>query len=347
MTSVRRLCGVTFGAFLLVALTACQTQAPNGGGKQAEKKDNKPPPVIYANMDLEKAVAAGIDFGGDTLTNVKRLIKRRNLTEPAYAMVAKVLHENIQSYEHNQLINAGHLYASLPLPVAPAMFHDLVGSGRPLAQQLGWQLAAVKPSPQLVKVIENELTRAIADNDEDSVLVPQMANAVRANHLRDAYTLLRQGLMSKGDEEFALGMIALNPSAASDDFLPYLALPPAEELRQLTMSSVNLYTCITILKHLQKVPPAAGKPGFDHLLFYAVSRNPTLAELAQGVLEQFLPEQTEYLAQMLARQPAWVQIAYVESARRRMNPKEGLLLSELKKSTSENDVVQEISELKF
>jgi hypothetical protein len=30
-----------------------------------------------------------------------------------------------------------------------------------------------------------------------------------------------------------------------------------------------------------------------------------------------------------------------------MNPKEGLLLSELKKSTSENDVVQEISELKF
>jgi len=327
-------------------LAACQTQG-QGGAKQAEKQEIKPPPAIYANMDLEKAVNAGIDYGGDTLTSVKRLIKRRGLTQPAYALVAKDLHENIQSYEHNQLINAGHLYASLALPVAPLMFKDLVGSGRPLAQQLGWQLAAVKPSAVLVAAIESELTRAIADNDEDSVLIPQMANAVRANHLKDAYTLLRQGLMTKGDEEFALGMIALNPVAASDDFLPYLALPPAEELRQLTMSSINLYTCISILKHMQKNPPSAGKPGFDHLLFFAVSRNPTLAELAHSILEQFLPERTDYIAQSLARQQAWVQIAYIEGARRRMNPKEGLLLSELKKTTSENDVIQEINEIKF
>ena len=345
MTSRRQLYPLILAACGL-GLAACQTQG-QGGAKQTGKKDTKPPPAIYANMDLEHAVEAGIDYGGDTLTSVKRLIKRRGLTQSAYSLVAKDLHDNVQSYEHNQLINAGHLYASLPLPVAPQMFKVLIGSGRPLAQQLGWQLAAVKPSAALVAAIEGELTRAIADNDEDSVLIPQMANAVRANHLKDAYTLLRQGLMTKGDEEFALGMIALNPVAASDDFLPYLALPPAEELRQLTMSSVNLYTCITILKHMQKEPPTAGKPGFDHLLFFAVSRNPTLAELAHAILEQFLPERTDYIAQALARQQAWVQIAYIEGARRRMNPKEGLLLSELKKTTSENDVVQEINEIKF
>ena len=41
-------------------LAACQTQG-QGGAKQAEKQEIKPPPAIYANMDLEKAVNAGID----------------------------------------------------------------------------------------------------------------------------------------------------------------------------------------------------------------------------------------------------------------------------------------------
>ena len=127
------------------------------------------------------------------------------------------LTKNALSYEHHQLLNAGHLYASTPLPLSPKIFQNLIDSGRPIAKQLGWQLAAMKPSPPVASQIEQELTRAVSDSDEESVMIPQMANAVRANRLKGEYTLLRQGLLAKGDEEFAVAMIALDPKATSDE----------------------------------------------------------------------------------------------------------------------------------
>ena len=80
-----------------------------------------------------------------------------------------------------------------------------------------------------------------------------MANAVAANQLTDAYTLIREGLMQQGGEEFVNAMIALNPKRASWDFLDYLAQASAEELRQLTLSSVDLFSCVAILKHLSQL----------------------------------------------------------------------------------------------
>src|SRR5690606_4760486 len=133
---------------------------------------------------------------------------------------------------------------------------------------------------------------------------------------------------------------------ASEDFLTYLALAPAEELRQLTLSSVNLYSCMIILKHMTYAPPSVANADFRHLFNYAVSRNNALAELAHAVLENYVPEHTDYLAQLLARQPVWVQMAYLENARRRMTPKVGLLLSELKKVSAQDDVISEIDEIR-
>ena len=222
----------------LGALAACQTSGPAG---QTNVKDPVPPPPITATMPLQSALEAAIDFGGDTLADVKRLVKHRNEGEKAGAMLATALHDNVIKYEHNQLLNACHLYGSMPVPVSVPLFEELVSSDRPLARQVGWQLAAMKPSPLIAKAVDKELTRALTDGDEEPVLIPQMANAVRANRLRGAYTLMRQGLMAKGDEEFALAMITLEPKRSSNDFLDYLALAPAEELRQLTLSSVNLY----------------------------------------------------------------------------------------------------------
>ena len=329
----------------LLPMTACTT---------AEKADSTevrtltmPPPKIDDQLPLELALKAGVDYGGDTLSAVKRLIKKRDQGVAAAALLRAMIHDNLQSYDHAQLINSGHLYAAMPVALQPEVFRELVGSGRVLAQQLGWQLAAVKPSEALAKAVDIELSRALAEGEDDSVMIPQMANAVRANHLGSAYTLMRVGLMAKGDEEFAQAMIHLDPQRASDDFLIYLAIPTAEELRQLSLSSINLYTSVVILRHLKAHPPTAGVTGFDHLFYFAVSRNLTLAEQAQSVLEQYIPQRTELLAQALAKMPGWVQIAYLESVRRHMSAKQGMLLSELQKTTAESDVVQEIKELKF
>lgn len=345
MTLRKPLLNLLAGLAAGLLFTGCVSA--DGEKPEAEAVKREPPPEIYANMPLNKALEAGIDYGGDTLTAVKKLIKRRQEGAKSAQLLEEALVKGALNYEQHQLMNAGHLYASSPRPISVKVFQALLDSGRGVARQVGWQLAAMKPSKDLARAVDAELTRAVAESDEDSVLVPQMANAARANNLKSTYTLMLQGLLRKGDEEYALAMIGMNAKKASDDFLQYLALANAEELRQLTMSTVNLYTCIAILKHQQSTPPSIGNLYFPHLYVYAVSRNTALAELAQKVLETQLPHNTELMAQALASQPVWVQIAYLGNARRNMNPKIGLLLGELKKTTAEQDVVQEIEEIKF
>jgi hypothetical protein len=298
-------------------------------------------------MPLDKALKAGIDFGGDTLADVRKLIRRRKEGLKAAVALRAAILEGLETSQNNQLMNATSLYMSMPEPLSPEMFQKMLASGRPLACELAWQLAAVKPSKIVAKAVDRELTRALAENDEESLLYPQMANAVAANNLRQSYTILRRGLMVRGDEEYAQAMIKLEPARASNDFLPYLAQANAEELRQLTMSSVNVYAVIAILKHLQRHPPDIGAPHFGNLFEYAVSRNTALSELAQVVIQNFVPKYTDQVAQKLATHPLWVQIAYVENARRAMTPKLGILLNDLKEATAEPDVVDEIGEIKF
>ncbi len=325
----------------LVLLGACNTM-----GNEKPQEPLKPP-QIYGNMPLDKALKAAVDFGGDTLADVRKLLRRRHEGAKAAPILRAAIIEGLETSENHQLMNATALYMSTPEPLLPEMFQKMLQSGRPLACELAWQLAAIKPSKVAAQAVERELTRALAESDEEALLFPQMANAVAANGLKGSYTLLRRGLMVKGDEEYAQAMIKLDPERSSNDFLPYLAQANAEELRQLTLSSVNVYAVIAIMKHMQKRPPDLGADGFEHLFEYAVSRNTALAELAQVVIQGFIPKYTDQIAQKLATHPLWVQIAYVENARRAMTPKVGLLLSELKNATAEPDVVEEIGEIKF
>lgn len=59
-------------AYAALELAACTLGQP----KQAAEVVK--PPMIYANMPLDKALKAGIDFGGDTLQDVRKLIRRRH-----------------------------------------------------------------------------------------------------------------------------------------------------------------------------------------------------------------------------------------------------------------------------
>ena len=323
-----------------LAMSACVTTKP----EKPEITQAEPAPEITPDMSLDKALEVGINYGGLTLDSVKKLIKTRGESARAAKLIENTLDQQTDLQPH-QMMNAAHLFITNADRLEPEFFRKLVRSSRVPARMLGWQLAAGKPSKEIAITIEAELTRAIDSGTEENTLVPQMANAVRANQLKSSYTVVRQGLMSNGAEEFVLAMAALEPDRASNDFLKYLAMVPPEELRQLTLSSVNLYSCIAILKHMRRHLPDTASSNFENLYFYSVSRNTGLAELAQEVLESYLPQNSEILAQMLAKHPVWVQMAYLESSRRRMNPKIGLLLGELKQATPEKDVAREISEI--
>lgn len=328
---------------VVLMLTSCTGHSDD----KSPQEPLAPAPEITASMPLDQAFTAAVNHGGETLTKVKTLLKKRHETDKAGQMALALLQKNPEGLESRQLINASHLVLASAVPLPAKLYSQMVSSSRPLARQLAWFMAARKPTPELARAIELELSRALTENDEDQVLLPQMAEAVAAHRLREAYTLVRQGLMKHGNEEFARTMIVLKPAVAANDFLSYLGQAPVEELRQLTMTSVNSYTCLVILKHLRRYPPELGRAGFEQLFAFAVSRNSAFADHAQVVLEAYVPQNTEVIGQLLARQPVWLQMAFLENTRRGMSTKLRMILSELKKATAEVDVAKEIEEIRL
>ena len=86
--------------------------------------------------------------------------------------------------------------------------------------------------------LDERLTAMITNNELDEHYYPQMAEAVAANDLRSAYTVVRQGLFTSHDSAFVKAMIAIDARRAIGDFMDYLALAPIEELRQLNLRTI-------------------------------------------------------------------------------------------------------------
>jgi len=316
-----------------------------GCATTGDKDKEEAPPQITHDMPLADAIDAGVQFGGQTLTDVKRLMTRRNEWPKAVSTLERKIIAQMNTMEDGRLIAATHFYLAAPVSANPDLFRAMVGSPRPLARDLGWQIAATMPSSAIAAAVDRELSRAIANDDEKAVLVPLMAEAVRANRLKSSYTLLREGLMETGHEAFAEAMAELDQGKASDDFMDYLAKAPVEELRQMTLKSVNLYSCMVALRHMLARPVSLAHANADYLFLYSVSRNSGLSDMANAVIENnYMVNQRAQFALILSRMPVWVQLAYIENARRRQIPAVSVFLSELKKVASQQEVIEEINE---
>lgn len=323
----------------LSLIGACQTMGPDGRPIESA-------PEITDAMTIEEVVDAGIRFGGETLVVAKRHLNKNKSWPEALKVIELRVKENRQDYTNLQLISALHMYQSGAKAVPLDFFRLLVRSKRATLRDLGWTLAANLPSASLRKAIDDELSRYVIQGLEQEILSAHLANAVQANKVRTAYTLMREGLMKTGDDSFAKAMISIKPQQSSEDFLPYLATAPVEELRQLNQRAVNIYSCMVILRHLISYPVSINHPNFEHLFLYAISRNNGLSELANLALDVYLPRYRNHMALMLSRLPAWIQVAFVESSRHRMSPHTRSLLAELKGVTSHDEVVDEITAIR-
>lgn len=333
-----KLFSVIFG---LILVPSCTTMV--GAGDNALKG----PPAIAANMDLDEALRAAIDFGGSTARNVRKLIEKRKQWPMAEKVLYQAIQDGIIKYQNAQLINAVGLYTSGPVQPNQALFTQMVTSGRPLARQLAWQMAASLPGKQMRTAMERELNRAISDDDEESLFVPAMAVAAQANRMTSAYTVVRRGLLVTNQEEFAQAMATLNPEQASADFLDYLALCPPEELRQLTVSSVNIFAATIALNHLLRYPPSLANSQVETIFFYAISRNPGLSDLASQLVEILSQKNKTAMALTLSRLPVWAQVAYIEGARRNMTSAKRVFLSELRNVTAHMEIMDELGDVKL
>ena len=324
-----------------LVLSSCVT--PSSGTTSAEKNA----PTIAKDMSLEDALQAGIDFGGDTARDVRKLISKRKQWPMAEKILYQAVQDGIIKYENTQLVNAVMLYISGPVSPQEALFRQMVSSGRPLARQLAWQMAAALPGKVMRAAIEREMNRAVFDDEEDELLIPPMAGAVQANRMTSAYSLVRQGLFRTNNEEFAQAMATLNPDQASGDFLNYLALCPPEELRQLSVSTVNIFAATIALNHMMKYPPSVNHPQLETLFYYGISRNPGLSDIATGLLDNLAQKNQSAMALTLSRMPTWAQVAFIEGIRRNMTAQKRVFLGELKKVTSQIEVVDELGDIKI
>ncbi|MBP6218633.1 MAG: hypothetical protein KA436_08610 [Oligoflexales bacterium] len=327
--------------FFLFLLPACVSTS----GDQP-----RTPPQIDETTPLKEAVEAAVDFGEDTLRSVQRQISRRKKWDEVGQLLQANILKHHKQWTKVELLNAMNLYVlsqnEKDSLAAPELFKVLVRAESSSVQEAAWELASKLPSSIMAREIESKLTESLLENELDDVLVPKMADAVAANDLNSSYSILKQGLFQKGDVSFARGMTVLDPKKSAEDFLDYLAQAPIEELRQLNLKSVDLFSCMLALQHLLVQPVSVSHPHFDSLFQFAISRNSALAELSRKILDIYFPKYAQSMAFLLARQPTWIQVAFIEKVRSQMTPIMGVFLSELRESTTQKEVIEEIKSVR-
>jgi hypothetical protein len=320
----------------IVLASACVSLSSN--------KKNEPPPIVNS-MATDKALEAGIEFGGDTLLKVKKLLRTRNQLAKAGRGLEKNLLNNFEKMPDHRLINCVSFYIASESTEAHQVVGRLLSSDKKLHRQLAWHIATHMASQEMAKTLEEFLTKVITEDRLSGYFSPEMAEALVNNRLKDSYTILRLGLMASNNVNFVKAMIAIAPERASGDLMEYLAQAPVEELRQLTVDSVDLFSCMESLKHLQKYPVSVYHGNFPHLFYYATSRNMALAELAQEVLATYAPKHNAYVAYLFSTQPEWLQLAYIEGVRRNLTPVATSFLLEVKKNSRQQEIVDEINSM--
>jgi hypothetical protein len=239
-------------------------------------------------------------------------------------------------------MNYAYLFFASGQPASEDFVEKMLRAENGTSLRIAWTMATRYSSPKMKTVIERVLTAAIEQGQEQRHLIPEMARAVAVNDLKSVYTLVREGLMLTGNDDFAKAMIEFDGKQASQDFGYYLAKATLDDLRQLNQQTVNMYTCLVIFRHFLNEPMAMSHPDYDSLFLYAVSRNQVLAEMANLVIERQMSHSRAALALMLARQKMEVQLAFIEANRRAPSPQVGLFLRELKRITAHKEVVEEI-----
>ena len=299
---------------------------------------------VTSDMPTEVAMKLGFKYGGKPFEDAKKLAKKRK----EFKLVAKIAEEALLGEKEP----AGYMWRAMQVyqginrsSVSPKVVGKLIESDDEFVRRMGWQLAANRPSDLVGVVLNRYLTESVRNGLESQSFLPEMASAVRANKLVSSYSIVREALYEKGGAEFVTTMIEFNSSQAGQDFMTYLSKATVEDLRQMTQTTVDLASCLEILRFYNEVELPLGHPSISHIYLYAVSRNNSLAELAIGALERAMGDHRMQLAFSLAKMPVWIQVAFVENAREQLDNSLGLFLTELKQVTSHAEVVEEIEAL--
>ena len=302
--------------------------------------------LITDHTSTEDALEIAIFRGGPEIKKALRLVtyRKKHVASKDF-LVGKLLSQK-EALSFSRKANVLNLLQSFRLEPSEAilLFETLKASLEEKQHELAWGIATAFPSDSLSVHIEKHLSQALLYDDLERELVPSMADALARNNLVSSYSILKQGLIKTHDRAFSEAMIKLDPDSAEKDFINYLATVPFEELRQLNLQHSNVFLCLDILSFLYKRNPAPTHPNYEHLFSFAVSRNQSLSAYAIKIIEKAAQDHRSYLAQMLARTPVKIQLAYIEKVIRTESNQTRPFLKELKGLSSKRIVLKEIED---
>lgn len=337
---------ICLSIFLL--LFSCQTRrsAKNTSTLKVGKYSKE---TITSKTPTSRVVNIALDKDQKTVEIARKLITVRSDWKKVMPQLESlILKVPVEIYRNQErILRATSIYLGSTEPANPKFFSKLMNSDHLFHFKIALLIAGNMPSREVASVLDAHLSKIVVLDDKSRLHNPILANAIMANNLGSSYSLMRASLMATGHESFAEAMAALAPRQASDDFLNYLAKASIEELRQLTVKSINLIACDVILKHLAKYPPTVTHQNIIQLFHYSVSRNQLLSHLAQSALKPQLKRHRTYLATMLARMPAWLQISFVENLKYDMSRDRKLFASDLRSVSVNDDVIYEIDSLRL
>ena len=305
-------------------------------------------PQITDKMSTEKIVSIALDYGGVSLNVAKDKITKRGVEEGVATILEKELLEKQDSLSEKRLANGVNLYQYTKKGASYELVRTMIYSNRSMSNDLGWMMASNFPSEQMKNLVEEYITKKIESGNEESLLKPFIASAIKSNNVVSVYSVARLGLMQADDNLiFAEACATLKPKEASTDFLAYLSRANLDDLRQLNQRSINMQTAAFALRHMQKYPPQVSDPNVDVLFLYSLSRNNALSENAYDLLNKLYGDYMEVLSLKLSRLSEWIQICFVEQMREKINTTTRRFLLSLQTNTPYPTVFDEIKDLKL
>ncbi len=285
-----------------LAAAACQSAATR---EESAPLATSVAPVKSVEERLDGAVARG---NAQELRRVaKSLVKRKESGSAAALLLADWIDPRspVSSERRHTAID---LYLMLPEAKPARLFESLIKSRDLASRRMAWQVATNYPSDAMGEAVSLEMSRRASRGRGQSVgLSPEAALAAKANHLKEAYPLLRTSLMAEGHIAYARAMIALGGDAASDDLLAYLAIATAGEILAGELKKVHRATAELALAQFAAAPPSLHHPNFKHLFYYAVSTDQGLGKQATELLTGYVSQKEEHFAFLLAQMPQPVQ----------------------------------------
>lgn len=316
---------ITFGLGLCPACVSSQ------GQRQEQKQTEGNTAADLKQMSL-KQLATRVEDSNDRSVDIAAILTQRGEWKEAAQLVIGRLNQ-LRPPRDKKAARLIGLFATSPSHIAVQVFESVDDNAKPETMKAAWLLAAANPSPKMATAVSKRLSRKIAaSKNPSSVIAPTIAKALAANNIVESYTLVRTSLNQSDNPEYVRAMANLEPAHASEDFATYLAKIPVNEIYSGNFLHSNSHTVRDILHHLEQNPPAIHHPNFEHLFFFAVSKDKEVAASANAVLDRVMPNHEEQMALVLTQLSVDVQNAYLERHKSPMSRSQSVFMESVKKN---------------